>query len=74
MPEPSPWPGRRRRRPRRLPLRALARTPALLPIVTNCSRKVSLGSLAGGLTVDIAGIKGKLLISPAPGSLAGPAG
>src|SRR4029077_650713 len=41
------------------------------PIVTNCSRRVSFGSLAAGLTVDIAGIRGKLLISPAQGSLAG---
>src|SRR5436189_5153580 len=43
----------------------------MLPVVTNCSPRMALGSLAAGLTVDIARIRGKLLISPAQGSLAG---
>src|SRR6266566_4475532 len=43
----------------------------MLPIVTNCSNRMSLSSFAAGLTVDIARIRGKLLISPAQGSLAG---
>ena len=39
-----------------------------------CSRERCIGRLVSGSAVDIARIRGKLLISPAPGSLAGPAG
>ena len=39
-----------------------------------CSRKRCTGRLVSGSAVDIARIRGKLLISPAPGSPAGPAG
>ena len=65
-----------RRRPR-FPDRCAppAWTPRPVPlVVTQRGHIQSFGSVAVRFTVDIAGIRGKLLSSPAPGSLAGPAG